>query len=98
MNITDSSLITISNLHIKTTHSQCFNLSTQKQWIIDMDSNRFPCLSKPVDPDFYQSGDRLLETRLISLQIKAHLTTDVKVSKELNQQVRVRNDLAVMIP
>jgi len=98
MNITDSGVISISDLHIQTIHSQCLNLNTQKQWFIDTDSNRFPCLSKQKGSGLYKSGDRLIETRLISLQIKAHLATDQTVKKELNQQVRVRNDLAIVIP
>jgi prepilin peptidase dependent protein B len=98
MNITDSGLINISDLHIQTTNSQCFNLNTQKHRFIDIDTNRFPCFFNQADADFYQSGDRLVETRFINIQITAHLATDVKLIKELNQQVRVRNDIAVLIP
>jgi prepilin peptidase dependent protein B len=98
MNITDSDLINISDLHIKTTNSFCLNMNTQQQWLIDSDSYLFPCLSKQTDAEFVKSGNRLLEIRLINIQIKAHLTSDSQVTKELSQQLRVRNDLVVIIP
>ncbi len=95
--ITDASLITISDLHISTVDSQCFNLNSNQLWKTTTDSHLFPCLIAQ-EPVPYNSGDRLVETRLLTVNIKAHLTSDDQVKKELGQKIRVRNDNLVIIP
>ena len=95
MNITDSGLISISDLHISTIDSQCFNINTSQQWNTTTKSHLFPCLSLN---NRYSSGDRLVETRLINLTIKAHLTSDEQTKKQLSQKIRLRNNILVSIP
>ncbi len=95
MNITDAGLISISDFHFSTIDSQCFNINTSQQWKIKTESHLFPCLSLN---NRYTSGDRLVETRLLNLTIKAHLTSDHQTKKQLSQIIRLRNNILVTIP
>ncbi len=97
MTITDSGLISISELHISTQSSQCINMMTQKQWQVNSDSHLFPCLSSN-SADNYQSGDRLVEKRMVTIVLKGYLTADKQVTKELSQTIAIKNDLMVTIP
>jgi prepilin-type N-terminal cleavage/methylation domain-containing protein len=97
MTITDRGLISISELHISTQSSQCINMTTQNKWQVNSDSHLFPCLSSN-SVEHYQSGDRLVEMRMVTIRLKGYLTADKQVTKELTQTIAIRNNLMVSIP
>ena len=96
--ITDNSIITINTLTFTTEHSKCLNSSSaadpQANWsITTTTSTSFPC--RDLTGTGYvlpTTGDVLVETRHITIQIDAELTSDSVVSKSLQESTRVRND------
>ncbi|MFK5985360.1 MAG: prepilin-type N-terminal cleavage/methylation domain-containing protein [Pseudomonadota bacterium] len=98
MNITDNGLIRITRLKFSSLGSRCYHMASQKQWQITANTYQFPCLSVKDKLTSFQAGDRLIETQLVNIQIQAHLSSDSKVEKLLSQQVRIRNDMVLIIP
>ncbi len=95
MSITDNHLIHISELKFSTLGSQCYNLGQSTHWKITKDSHLFPCLSSK---NTLSAGDRLVETRLVTIHLKANLSSDLKIETQLIQQVRAYNNLVAIIP
>jgi type II secretory pathway component PulJ len=92
--ITDSKLISITNLSFTTTNSKCLNSTTSNTWTTaNTTSNLFPCgdgtVTGYVAPS---SGDILVETRQVTITIEGQLVSDSAVKKKLVESVRVRND------
>jgi len=96
--ITDNSVITVSALTFTTEHSKCLNSSSaaspQANWsITSSTSTSFPC--RDLTGTGYvlpTTGDVLVETRHITIQVDAELVSDSVVKKSLRESTRIRND------
>ena len=92
LKITDSDVITVTELRFTSLGSQCLNgTSGTAPWASDTE-NTFPCADNTTSGYTTTAGDVLYETRQVNITLEGELTSDSKVTKTLQQIVRVRND------
>jgi prepilin peptidase dependent protein B len=93
--LTDSALVTVTNLSFDLADSVCLN--TREPDGIDNDGNgvvdniqETDCYRAPLP--VANSGDITIETRHVRISLEGHLTDDAFVRRQLTQEIRVRND------
>jgi len=100
--ITDNNIIKITALSFSTLNSKCLNSSStadpQANWrVTSSTATTFPCDKSTVTTTGYSAAlnDVLLETRQVNIVLTGELRstgTSLKVTKSLQESVRVRND------
>ena len=96
--VTDSRLVTVTQLDISLKDSECINTREPNDVDDDLDGDPFDnnaemdCYDPAMVPTV-GGGNITVETRNIDIALAGELASDGTVNVQLNQSVRVRNDL-----
>lgn len=95
LDMTDGSLVTITNLNFALDNSECLNASEPDGLDNDGDGD----IDNAEEVDCYTevpangSGNLTVETRGVTISVTGNLVNDTAVTLTLNEDIRVRNDL-----
>jgi len=114
VDLTDSGIVTISGLAFNSSNSKCLNITDKVFWVTrpSLTTTNFPCVeTDSTKLDHYvvpyapggtfavpDTGDRLVETRQVNVQIGGNLTNDNSTTKSQAVAINVRNNHMSEIP
>jgi len=96
--LTDPNTITVTELSFSTEDSQCRNMASGEVWAVTTASATPACALAPPSGRPHASGERLLETRQIRIQLTGHHAMDPQISMTLSDSVKIRNNRIIIAP